>query len=196
MATELRRVIQFDGIVVAQYDEASNEILWNACEICRHQGPITPPDIPADETITKWVCERQEPLVIPSLADEARFPRMNAFLREQGFQSLCALPLTTVHRRIGSIAVASKHPDSYCAEEVRFLSLVADQVALAIDDALNFQVVAGRAGGPGAQDRSPQAASRSQQHDRLQSRTAGTAARHLRQSAVPHALRRGRRSAA
>jgi formate hydrogenlyase transcriptional activator len=139
MATELHRVVQFDGIVVAQYDEASNEVLWNACEVCSQQGPVSPPDIPADETITKWVYERQEPLVIPSLDQETRFPRMIAFLKEKGFQSVCALPLTTVHRRIGSIAVASKRADAYCEEEVRFLSLVADQAALAIDDALNFE---------------------------------------------------------
>ena len=49
------------------------------------------------------------------------------------------LPLTTVHRRIGSIGVASRRADAYCQEEVRFLTLVADQVALAIDDALNFE---------------------------------------------------------
>jgi formate hydrogenlyase transcriptional activator len=139
MATALRRVLQFDGIVIAQYDEASNEIVWNACEVCSHQGPISPPNIPADETITKWVYERQEPLVIASLADETRFPRMSEFLREKGFESVCALPMTTAHRRIGTLAVASKRPDAYCQEEVRFLSLVADQAALAIDDALNFQ---------------------------------------------------------
>jgi len=139
LATEMHRVVQFDGIVVAQYDEASNEILWSACEICSQQGPISPPDIPADETITKWVYQSQEPLVIPSLDREQRFPRMIAFLKEKGFQSVCALPLTTVHRRIGSLAVASKHGDAYSEQEVRFLSLVADQAALAIDDALNFQ---------------------------------------------------------
>src|SRR6202158_98423 len=139
MATELRHVVQFDGIAVAQYDEASNEIVWSACEVCSQQGPVSPPDIPADETITKWVYQRQEPLVIPSLDRENRFPSMVAFLKEKGFQSVCALPLTTVHRRIGSIAVASKRADAYCEEEVRFLSLVADQAALAIDDALNFE---------------------------------------------------------
>jgi formate hydrogenlyase transcriptional activator len=138
-ATELHRVVQFDGIVVSQYDEASNEILWKACEVSSQQGAVSRPDIPPDESITKWVYERQEALVIPSLDQETRFPRMVAFLREKGFQSVCFLPLTTAHRRIGSIGVASKRADAYCQEEVRFLSLVADQVALAIDDALNFQ---------------------------------------------------------
>ena len=44
-------------------------------------------------------------------------------------------------RRIGSIAVAGKSADAYCREEVRFLSLVADQAALAIVDALNFEAL-------------------------------------------------------
>jgi len=139
MAGELHRVVQFDGIVIAQYDEASNEILWSACEVCSERGPIAVPDAPADATITKWVYERQEPLVVQSLETEARFPRTVGFLRGKGFRSVCALPLTTVHRRIGSFALASKQADAYCEEEVRFLSLVAGQMALAVDDALNFQ---------------------------------------------------------
>jgi formate hydrogenlyase transcriptional activator len=50
---------------------------------------------------------------------------------------VCALPLTTVHPRLGSLAVGSTEADAYCREEVSFLSLVANQV-LAVYDALNF----------------------------------------------------------
>ncbi len=139
MVAELHRVVQFDGIVVAHYDEASNEILWNACEVCEHEGPVSLPEGPVDETITKWVYERQESLVIPALERETRFPKLVAFLRGKGFRSVCAVPLTTVHRRIGSFAVASKLVEAYSGDEVRFLTLVAGQMALAIDDALNFQ---------------------------------------------------------
>src|SRR6201999_342938 len=70
---------------------------------------------------------------------EPPFPGTVELFRERTFQSICVRPLTTVHRRIGSIAVASYRADAYCADEVRFLSLVADQAALAIDDALNFE---------------------------------------------------------
>ena len=139
MARELHKVVQFDGIAVAHYDGESNEILWNICQVCSRQGPVAPPDVPADASVTKWVFSRQEPLVIPSLDEETRFPQVVAFLQEKGFQSLCALPLTTIHRRIGSILIASKHTNAYSPDEVRFLSLVAGQVALAIDDALNFE---------------------------------------------------------
>src|SRR6266853_1298006 len=60
-------------------------------------------------------------------------------LKNRGVRSVCALPLTTVRRRIGGLAVGSTEPDAYNKEEVSFLSLVAHQVALAIDAALNVE---------------------------------------------------------
>jgi PAS domain S-box-containing protein len=44
----------------------------------------------------------------------------------------------TRHRRLGGLAVGSTEADAYSNEEISFLSLVANQVALAVDDALNF----------------------------------------------------------
>ncbi len=70
---------------------------------------------------------------------ETRFPRIMARLKRYGIQSSYALPLTTVHRRLGGLGLGSTQPDAYPEEEIRFLTLVADQVALAIDDALNFE---------------------------------------------------------
>jgi formate hydrogenlyase transcriptional activator len=139
LAIELHRVVDFDGLVIARYDKATGKMSWHSLEISGRPGVTFPPDFPAEETISKWVYDHQQPLVISSIEQEMRFPRMTEFLRKEGIQSLCSLPLTTVHRRLGSIGVGSRHPQAYCAEEVRFLSLVADQVALAIDDALNLQ---------------------------------------------------------
>ena len=67
------------------------------------------------------------------------FPLPSDHAREAGLQSVCAFPLTTAHRRLGSLVIASVHRDAYSDEEVRFCSLVADQIALAMDDAINFQ---------------------------------------------------------
>jgi formate hydrogenlyase transcriptional activator len=63
---------------------------------------------------------------------------VSALLRSEGIRSLCALPLKTAHRRLGCFGVGSTQLDAYSEEEVQFLSLVADQVALAIDDAFHF----------------------------------------------------------
>jgi formate hydrogenlyase transcriptional activator len=61
------------------------------------------------------------------------------FINSQGTHSICALPLTTSQHRLGALSLGSEKPDAYSKEEVRFLTLVADIVALAVDNALNFE---------------------------------------------------------
>src|SRR5260221_6427946 len=102
------------------------------------QGPPfqIPPDFRAEETVTWWVYNHQEPVLISSPQTESRFPRMMNLYRDFGFQSACILPLTTAYRRLGSLAFAARHPNAYSPDEMRYLSLVADQVALAVDNAL------------------------------------------------------------
>jgi formate hydrogenlyase transcriptional activator len=144
LATELRRVVKFDAIGVAQYDEAANKVHWRLAERCSQPSFALPSDVAAEETMTCWVYQHQQPLLIPSVDEETRFPRMMDLLRKHRIQSVCALPLTTVHRRLGTLVIGSEHRDAYSDEEVRFLSLVADIVALAVDDAVNFEA-SGRA---------------------------------------------------
>jgi formate hydrogenlyase transcriptional activator len=139
LASELHHVVKYDGIGVAQYDEAANKVHWHLLERCSQPNVILPPHFAPEETMTCWVYQHQQPLIIPFVDTETRFPRMMDQLKKFGIQSACALPLTTVHRRLGSLVIGSEHPNAYSEEEVRFLSLVADIVALAVDDALNFK---------------------------------------------------------
>jgi formate hydrogenlyase transcriptional activator len=136
LAVELHKVVEFEVVYCIRHDESANKISWLGS---LSPGGIARPDFPLQEMMTTWVYEHQEPLVIPFLDRETRFPRVAEFLANQGLQSVCALPLTTVRRRLGSFGFGSKLPDAYPEEEVRFLSLVVDQIALAIDDALHAE---------------------------------------------------------
>ena len=136
LAGELRAVVNFYVMGVGIYDESAHEV-----RLTSYGEPGVPLHVPKfapEETFTWWVFQHQQPLLIPSLERETRFPALAAMLKERGVRSVCALPLTTVHRRLGGLAVGSIESDAYSGEEVRFLSLVANQVALAVDDALNF----------------------------------------------------------
>jgi formate hydrogenlyase transcriptional activator len=139
LVDELRRVIEFDGIGIAQFDETTRAVEWHVSIRCDEPNPALKDRCAQNETMTCWVFQNQRPLVIPFVDEETRFPDTMEFLKRHRMQSVCMLPLTTVHRRIGSMFLASEHPDAYSEEEVRFLGLVADQMALAIDDALNFE---------------------------------------------------------
>ena len=136
LAAELCKVVDFEAIYCMHYDQPANRIAWLGAH---SKNGIQRPDFPPEETMTSWIYERQQPLIIPFLDQETRFPRVMEFFKTQGVQSICALPLTTVRRRLGSFGFGSKLPNAYSAEEVRFLSLVVDQIALAVDDALHAQ---------------------------------------------------------
>ena len=136
LAKELRQVVSFDFVAIYLYDPATNKIENPLLEVM--QGPAfqIPPDFRAEETVTWWVYNHQEPVLISSPQTESRFPRMMNLYGDFGFQSACILPLTTAYRRLGSLAFAARHPNAYSPDEMRYLSLVADQVALAVDNAL------------------------------------------------------------
>ncbi len=136
LVDELGQVLQFDAI--AQYDELSNKVNWHMCPSCRKTDHC-PSEVDKNETLAAWVFEHQETLFLPSLDGETRFPASTNIMRQAGIQSVCAFPLTTAHRRLGSLVIASVYRDAYSREEVRFCSLVANQIALAMDDAINFQ---------------------------------------------------------
>src|ERR1700693_1102045 len=136
LVRELRGVVEFDVLYCTQYNPAGERPAF--CVLETPARRIPPPEFEPEETLTAWVYEHQRPLIIPFLERETRFPRVTALLESEGIRSLCALPLRTAHRRLGCFGVGSTQPDAYSPEEVEFLSLVADQVALAIDDAFHF----------------------------------------------------------
>jgi formate hydrogenlyase transcriptional activator len=129
-------VVHFDAI--ARFDEASNKVDLHLCPGCLNTKNC-PGEMSKDETIAAWVYEHQETVVLGSLSRETRFPAWTRLMQRAGLESVCAFPLTTAHRRLGSLVIASVRRDAYSAEEVRFCSLVANQIALAMDDAINFR---------------------------------------------------------
>ena len=136
LASELCRVVQFDAI--AQYDEAANKVHWDVSRVCRPSSSPQPA-MPKEETLAWWVYQHQEPVLIRRADTDPRFPRIMAHFRSFGVQSICALPLSTAHRQLGSLVIASRTSNAYSEDEMGFFTLAASQIAVAIDDALNFQ---------------------------------------------------------
>src|SRR5207244_9269000 len=60
-------------------------------------------------------------------------------LCDRGVLSLCVVPVTTALRKLGALAFGSKTAAAYSEIDVIFLQEVARQVAVAVDNALNFE---------------------------------------------------------
>ena len=138
MARELRKVLTFHYLGVAIYDEKAHDMRLNLF-LGESGAPLEAPKLAPEETMTWWVYQHQQPLIVPFVDEESRFPAATKLLKKLGIRSICILPLTTVHRRVGGLAIGSQESVNYSRDEVGFLSLVAHQVALAVDDALNVR---------------------------------------------------------
>jgi formate hydrogenlyase transcriptional activator len=138
LANELHRVLAFDYIGVSVRDQNNDTFCDYFIEMGSRSVLIPDENVKLRERLTWWVYEHQEPLLTSTVEPNSRYERVHAILRKLHIRSTCTLPLTTAHRKLGAISFGSKQLDTYSAEEVRFAALVADQIALAFDNALNL----------------------------------------------------------
>ena len=138
LADELRPVVNFVFLRVFLYDQDRDLMHLHVSEA---PGQPAEPfiEFPPEGTAVGFVFDKQEPLVIPDVHQETRFPRLPGVLKEYGIRSYVTFPLTTAHGRLGTLSVGSDRPDAYGEEDCRFLALITDQIAVAIDDALHLQ---------------------------------------------------------
>jgi formate hydrogenlyase transcriptional activator len=154
LADELEHFLPFDHLHVAIFKEGSNEIEWHGWG----KGPLPEPDLSVEELPGWQTYKSQEPLHLPDLNKADSFARLKELRAAKGHNSGSAVrvPLTTPHRRLGTLGIISDLGTTYSSEDIGFLQLIARVVAFAIDDGLNLKRA--RAAQAGLQ----------QQNDRLQ----------------------------
>ena len=138
LVNELHGVVQFDAVGVSLCDEGSDTFRNYFIDMTSRSEPIREEQLAPEETLTLRVYERQEPVLRSGDEMEQCHGRLGAILRGLHIRSICALPLTTAHRKLGAIIFGSKQVDTYSPNEIGFVSQVVTYIALAFDDALNF----------------------------------------------------------
>ena len=139
LAALLHRLVTFDFICLTLPDPARNVVRLHVLESSLPTQIQPGLEIPMAENVRQLVWENQQPLVISHLEHDERFPIVSGMLSQDGVQSLCVLPLTTAHRRVGAMGLGSVEASAYDAADLEFLRQVATQVAVAVDNALNSQ---------------------------------------------------------
>ena len=137
LARHLQRVVRFDRLGLVLLHPERGVTSARVFETTG-AGFTTLPECPIDGSHSGWVIETQQPLVVADTAAETRWPDAMADLRERGIVSFCSLPLTTARRRVGALGFGSREPVAYTSLDVTFLGEVAKLVAVAVDNALNF----------------------------------------------------------
>ena len=139
LADRLHRVVEFDYLTVTLHDAARNVMRLHILEAEGPRGIHPGAEFPVGETPSGWVWETQQPFILDDIGEETRFPALLQILRENGVKSACSVPLTTAQRRLGVLSFGRLTPHRHTENEIAFLQQVARQVAVAVDNALNFE---------------------------------------------------------
>jgi formate hydrogenlyase transcriptional activator len=137
LAPRLHRVVQFDFANLILHEPTRKVMKSHVLETPDPAYVCPDGECPWD-TPGGWVWETQKPWVVSHLAKDTRCPDLSSWLCDRGVQSLCVVPVTTALRRLGALALGSRVEGAYSEVDVIFLHQVARQVAVAVDNALNF----------------------------------------------------------
>src|SRR5262245_58108360 len=141
LAPTLRQAVDFDYVAVFLHDPEKN--LMNLHMIERFfDGPTPTSSIPTQQSPSGLCFLTQQPLIIEDVDSETRFaPDVIAILQKYNVKSCCYQPLTTTVRKLGALSFGSLRSRSFPESEMPFLCRIANQVAVAIDNACHFDEV-------------------------------------------------------
>ena len=138
LAQRLPRVVHVNFLALSLHDPARNTMRLHAIQanvpadlVGGHEGPV-------EESPAGLVWQTQEPIIVPDLAEERRWPKVTEHMSEDGVNSFCVVPLTTAVRRLGAMGFLSLQKEAYGETDLEFLQQVGKQVAVAVDNVLNF----------------------------------------------------------
>jgi formate hydrogenlyase transcriptional activator len=139
LAQRLPRIVPFDYINIVLHDPARN-VMRLRLLVTSIPATIEPGlELPIEESPGGLVWKTQQPLTVPDIARERRFSKLTAMLQENGVQSFCVVPLTTANQRLGALGFGSLERRTYEVSEIEFMHQIAKQVAIAVENALNYE---------------------------------------------------------
>ena len=138
LAPRLHRVVEFDFANLILYEPTRKSMRSHVLETPETAYACPPGECPM-ETVGGWVRDTQNPWIVSDVMHDKQFPNVAEWLRDHGVFSVCVVPVTTALRKLGALAFGSRMAAAYSEIDVIFLQQVARQVAVAVDNALNFE---------------------------------------------------------
>src|SRR5438105_1857851 len=139
LAQRLPRVVQVNFVALSLHDPARNVMRLHTLQANVPADIVGGHEEPVEETPAGLVWQTQQPILVPNLAEERRWPKVTQCMQEDGINSLCVVPLTTALRQLGAMGFASLEKEAYGEADVEFLQQVGKQVAVAVDNVLHHQ---------------------------------------------------------
>jgi formate hydrogenlyase transcriptional activator len=142
ISVALRGIMHHDYAALILPDEENTLRLW-ALDFPHNSG-LLHPDLrfPKEGSLAGRAFKSGNPVLVSRL-QAAEYPAEAAkMLSAEGLKSVCCLPLVNRERTVGVLTVASRIESAFSVEDTNLLFQVANQVAIAVDNALAFREIA------------------------------------------------------
>jgi formate hydrogenlyase transcriptional activator len=139
LSERLHTVLPFDFFTLILHDPTRNTMRLHILEARDATEVKGPTELPMETTPSGWVWQHQEPFVSLDASKDTRYPEFMQRIQEEGVHSIAILPLTTAQHRLGALGFGRYVPQGVSDAELEFMKRVAAQVAVAVDNVLNFE---------------------------------------------------------
>src|SRR5712672_4363231 len=142
ISQDVRRVMQCDYAGVSLPDAENKQLRLYAVDFPEGKGFLQEDLVYSIEGSPSGAAFRtMKPLTLQSpFTGWLHYPIVQIAVRE-GLKSFCFLPLISRNRAIGTLVLARLRDDAFSQADVAFLSQVANQVALAVENALAYREI-------------------------------------------------------
>jgi formate hydrogenlyase transcriptional activator len=142
LAHRLPRVIQVNFVDLSLHDPIKRMMRLHTIQANVPADLVGGHEVAIEDCPAGFVWESQQPLLVSNLSAERRWPWVIGAMMEDGTKSFCFVPLTTARGRLGAMGFLSLRSEAYSDADIEFLQRVAQQVAVAVENALAFQQIA------------------------------------------------------
>jgi formate hydrogenlyase transcriptional activator len=139
LSRRLHPILHFTYLSVLLHDPDHNVMRLHTLHADHRANLQTGMEFTMEESPSAEVWRTQRPMVIVDTTREFRFSRVMQMLVDNNVKSFCSLPLSTARRRLGTFNLGSPNPASYQLNDLAIPQLVASQVAVAVENALNYE---------------------------------------------------------
>jgi formate hydrogenlyase transcriptional activator len=142
VSESLRQVTRHNYSQIVLWDRKRNQLKIAAVDFPNGKGLICEGlTVPLQGSPAGVVYTTREPLLINDLDADAFPSETTNRLMDEGVRSVCLAPLLRHGRALGVLSIGSAQQEAFTPADCTILSEVADQVAIAIENALAFEEI-------------------------------------------------------
>ena len=139
----LRRVMNHDYASLGLYEPDAQQVRLQALDFPKSKGLLHEEMVfPIEGTPSGEVVRTRKPLIISGANLDSYKTSVSRLFIAEGLRSGCIVPLITANRTLGTLSLSSLRPGAFSQEDVDLLMRVANQVAIAIENALAYREIA------------------------------------------------------